>query len=63
MSSNSSGFKGVHWQKTANKWRAQIGYEVIGHYDNKEEAADAYDKAAIQKYGESALTNKELGLS
>lgn len=62
MRSNTSGFKGVHWQKSTGCWRAQVGYEVVGHFKTKEEAAQAYDKAAVNRYGDSAVTNKTLGL-
>lgn len=62
MKSNSSGFKGVHWVSSTGYWRAQVGYEVLGHYRIKEEAAAAYDKVAIERYGDNALTNKRLGL-
>lgn len=62
MANNSSGFKGVHWQRSTGYWRAQVGYKVIGHFKTKEEAALAYDAAALEHYGEFALTNKQLGL-
>lgn len=62
MQSNSSGFKGVHWSKSANLWRSQVGYKVIGHFKDKKEAAVAYDKAAVEQYGSAAVTNKGLGL-
>jgi hypothetical protein len=35
---------------------------VIGHFKDKKEAAVAYDTAAIQQYGDAAVTNKGLGL-
>ena len=62
MRNNSSGFKGVHWSKSANRWRAQAGYKVIGHFKDKKDAAIAYDQAAIEQYGDAAVTNKSLGL-
>lgn len=62
MRNNSSGFKGVHWSKSANRWRSQVGYVVVGHFKDKKEAAAAYDKAAIEQYGDAAVTNKGLGL-
>jgi hypothetical protein len=62
MKNNSSGFKGVHWSRSANSWRSQVGYEVIGHFVNKRDAAIAYDEAATRKYGDVAVTNKKLGL-
>lgn len=58
---NKSGYKGVHQIKTGGKWRALIGYNGIqlhlGYFDIKEDAARAYDKAALAMYGEFANLN------
>lgn len=62
MKSNTSGFKGVHFQRSCGYWRAQVGYDIIGHFKDKRDAALAYDKAALLKYGDSAVTNEILGL-
>lgn len=59
---NSSGFKGVYWYSAKGKWRAQIKTpngirKSLGYYRTAEEAARAYDKAAVSTYGEFACTN------
>jgi hypothetical protein len=57
----SSRFKGVHWRKTRNKWAAEIKVKYrrlkLGCYIDEREAALAYDRAAIQHFGEFAKTN------
>jgi hypothetical protein len=54
-------FKGVVWYKRHSKWNAQILVDGkrkhLGYYHDEEEAARAYDRAAIQHFGEYALTN------
>jgi hypothetical protein len=65
-SKGTSIFKGVSWFRYAGKWRAFIkvrgDQKYIGSYDNEEEAARAYDNAAISEFGKFALTNEMLGL-
>jgi hypothetical protein len=64
--SNSSGFKGVAWQKRRGTWRAKIAIQgkekYIGAFSDKVEAARAYDEAAKQLHGEFARTNASMGL-
>lgn len=58
---NKSGFKGVSWHKASRKWCAQL--KVMGEsklyktFDDIQEAAHAYNKAAIQYFGEFAVLN------
>jgi hypothetical protein len=55
-SHNKSGYKGVSWSRTTNKWLAQIVVDgrpiPLGRFDDVEEAAMAYAKAAREIYGE-----------
>lgn len=62
---NISGYKGVSLYKPSGKWRARIrtpfGSMHLGHFETAEQAAKVYDAAAIQLFGEFALTNERLG--
>ena len=58
---NTSGFKGVYWHRKAGKWVAQIyrdkKHYYLGCFDFLLEAALAYDKAAIDLFGDFAKLN------
>lgn len=58
---NSSGFKGVSWDKTRHKWMSKImlGRRTIniGRFDSVEDAARAYDSRAVELFGEFAHIN------
>ena len=53
---NTSGHKGVCWDKRAKKWKASIcisGNSMhLGNFYNIEDAAEAYKRAAINHFGE-----------
>lgn len=57
----SSRFKGVHFAKDREKWVAGIGLsgrtKYIGIFEHEEEAAKAYNIAAVQHFGEFACLN------
>jgi len=58
---NTSGYKGVYWNKKVRKWQAYIqhnGKKVhLGVFLCLIKAAKAYDKAAVKYYGEFAGLN------
>lgn len=53
---NTSGYKGVAFRKNSRKWEARM-YLYLGSFNLKEEAARAYDKKAIELFGEFAKLN------
>jgi hypothetical protein len=59
---NTSGFKGVTWNKIVKKWVAQIKLNNklinLGYYINPIDAARAYNEAALKYHGEFAHLNK-----
>lgn len=60
LKTNTSGYKGVY-KKNLHRWAAKIDYNKVqyhlGTFDTKEEAAMAYNKAALQYYGPLANLN------
>jgi hypothetical protein len=59
---NSSKYKGVTWMTDSNKWRNRItlgGREFhLGVFESEQEAALAYNQAAIKFYGEYSKLNQ-----
>lgn len=55
---NTSGYKGVHWDRVRLKWRASIQVRrrsiFIGRFNSKKAAILAYRKAATEHHGEFA---------
>lgn len=58
---NTSGYKGVDWMKSRQKWRARIMIDRkeihLGLFDDPIKAAEAYDKAAIEHHKSFARLN------
>lgn len=65
-SKNTTGYKGVTWDKAKRKFQVGIcadGKRIfVGRYKSATEAAKAYDVAASKYHGEFAKTNQMLGL-
>lgn len=62
--SNTTGYKGVVYDKATDKFRAQIGVDgrkiALGSFESPAEAARSYDAAAIKYFGEFAKPNSIL---
>lgn len=61
---NTTGYKGVVWYKGCKKYGASLTYKNkriwLGYFEKKEDAANAYDKAAIKYFGKYAKLNRDL---
>jgi len=62
LSSASSSFRGVTWNKSSMKWQAGIKVKQksihLGLFDSEERAAFAYNQAATAWFGEFAVLNE-----
>jgi hypothetical protein len=60
-STNTSGYKGVYFNKNKQAWAASIKYDGqkshLGYFDTAIKAAQAYDRAAMRLHGEFAVLN------
>lgn len=58
---STSGYKGVSFSKWSGRWRARIKVQgkskYLGQFDTKEDAALAYNVAAVEFHGAFALLN------
>jgi two-component SAPR family response regulator len=59
---NKSGYKGVFFASSRNKWHASIKVnyksKFLGYFESKTEAAKAYNAAAIKYHGKFAKLNE-----
>ena len=57
-SNNTSGFKGIHWFKPKQKWRARLSLNKkeyhVGYFDEKEDAINAILEARLKIHKEFA---------
>lgn len=64
VTGKSSKFKGVSFDRDTNKWAAYIRKNLrlikLGRYHSENDAAKAYDEAAIKYFGAFAMTNAQL---
>lgn len=64
LSETTSRFKGVSWHSRAEKWYAEIQFEgkqkSLGYFEFEEDAARAYDRAALEYFGNYSLLNFPL---
>lgn len=60
----SSRFRGVYWDKKANKWRAMLSHKgkryMVGRFHDEITAAKAYDEKALEIVGSNAYLNFPL---
>ena len=58
---NTSGYKGVTWDRRENRWAVQLQHggvnHHLGYYDDLVTAARSYDAEALARFGEFALCN------
>ena len=61
---NKSGFMGVGWNKTYNKWMAYIGcngeQDFFGYFENKDDAVKARLKAELEYFGQEFAPQRHL---
>lgn len=63
-SNNTSGYRGVHWSKTKNKWHAKIRVNgkrlFLGQFDSPEDASAVYETFAKTAHGVFYVGHKKV---
>ena len=59
-SNNTSGFKGVSWNKRDRKWEARIRNKSLGYFNDPTEAIAAYNAASREAFGEYHFSGTEI---
>ncbi len=54
----SSQYKGVVWCKNHELWMVRVKRKLVGYFVAENEAAQAYNRVAREKFGEFALLNE-----
>lgn len=54
----SSKYKGVSWDSERQKWCVRVGRVYAGRFDSEVEAAEAYNTAAVARFGKFARLNE-----
>lgn len=54
---NTSGYRGVSWDKSKGNWLVYVRQRYVGRFDDPLEAARAYDRRARAEFGEFAVLN------
>ncbi len=54
ISSNTSGRKGVHWDKRRKLWQVRVAGKYVGRFRDLDVAGQAYAEAARNRFGEFA---------
>jgi hypothetical protein len=54
---NTSGYRGACRTADGKKWRAQLGSKHLGTFETAEEAAQAFDRAVLERDGDFARLN------
>jgi hypothetical protein len=55
---NTSGHKGIWFRNDCRKWYVKVGRKYVGLFETYDDAVNAYQKTAAEKYGEYARSGE-----